>query len=149
MNIQDRRRVASLIEGEFNARRGALRTNFSEADVEQKAKDIAKAMKLTPVIAKLEKLRDQVSETEKQLAESASKIRGAKAIKRYRNGCECHGDFQEMLTNAAKLALEEECNKEEELRKLRSDERRLLAEVESAGNVEDVRRILKKAGLIL
>lgn len=148
MGLQDRRRASELIESEYRARRAALKTTFTDAEVEQKAKDIAKSLKLAPVIAKLEKLRQQVTDIEKQLAESASKVRGAKAQKKYRNGCECHGDFQEMLTSAAKAALEAERNRDQETSKLNAEERRLLALIETSETTEDIKAVLKKAGLV-
>jgi len=148
MGLQDRRRASDLIESEYRARRAALKTTFTDADVERKAMDIAKSLKLSPTIAKLEKLREQVTNLEKQLAESVEKVPGTKAQKKYRNGCECHGDFQEMLTNAAKAALEAERNKDLETSRLNAEERRLLAQIETSETTEDIKSVLKKAGLI-
>lgn len=148
MGLQERRRAASLIQAEFSARFNALVNPLTDEDVERKAASIAKAMKLTPIISKLERLRCQVAEIEKQLAEAVSKIRGSKAQKKYRNECECHGDFEEMLANAARAALEEEASKDDSLAKLRSEERRLLAQIESSNTTDEIKAVLKKAWLV-
>lgn len=148
MNIHDRRRAANLIEGEFRQRRMQVRETFTDDEIAAKAQDIAKRAKLDKQIERLVKLRSEVEQLEKQLAESVAKLPGAKAKKKYRNGCECLPAYSETLTQVAKDRLEQDLGHEAAIASLDAQQRKLLAAVEVAQSTDDIRKVLAAAGLV-
>jgi len=150
MNSNDKRRLSGLIEREYRAKREAISSEISPADVEAEVELLITKNKLRDKVNKLTAARALVESLDKQLSVEVGALRTkpkAKRRGRY-DGCECHDDYSEMLQEIAKANLSERNNAEKLRTNLLAEERRLLAKVEVAKSVDDLEKVAKAAGLI-
>ncbi len=149
VNIQDRRRVSSLIEDEFRVKINEASRKITDEEISDEELIVLRRHKLSEKVARLEKAREAVHALERELSVSLDHIRVSKTPRKKRgNSCECYEDFEYVLHEIAKENLQSRRaigNSEE---KIRTEKRRLLARVEIAKSVDDLEKIVKQAGLI-
>ena len=150
MNINDRKRISSLIESEFRARREAVTQEPTAEEIAKEFDAILSKNKLKDKAAKLAEARVLVETLDKQLSVAVAGLRRTtKAKRRGRyDGCECHDDYVEVLQEIAKSNLLEARDATKAKEKLLAEERKLLTKVEIAKSVDDLEKIVKAAGLI-
>ncbi len=151
VGLADRRRVSSLIEQEFLARRQGVKSEVTDDEVKAEVLAILKRTKLDKLVAKLAKLEADVAALRKQLSEKTVAMRKDLKVQvdRYRrNNCECHEDHETVLKDIATDAIKKRLNASAQLEGLRAQERKALAKVEIAQSKEDLTAIVKACGLV-
>lgn len=150
VNINDRRRVSILIEQEFRARRAALNSEPSEDEIATEMESILVKAKIKDRVAKLKSARAAVAELESSLSTTLVAMRKKKKIvkSRYRENCECHENYAEVLEEIAKANLIAASNAKALSDKLHADERKLLAKIEIAQSVDDLTKVVRACGLV-
>ncbi len=150
VNLNDRRRVSSLIDDEFRSRIATATRALTDAEIADEIDAILSKNRMHDKVAKLQQARDTVAALEKQLSIAAVGLRGPKKASRGRryDSCECHEDFEEVLKEVASASLDKRRKSDATSDKLHAEKRRLLAKVEVAKSVDDLEKIVKQAGLI-
>jgi hypothetical protein len=150
MNINDRKRIAELVQCEFRARRAAVMREPTVDEIAKEMEAILIKNKLRDKAAKLTEARTLVATLEKSLSVSVAALsRQAKIKKRRRyDGCECYDDYMDLLQEVAKANIAEARKSQEHEEEILAQERKLLAKVEIAKSVEDLEKIVKAAGLV-
>lgn len=145
----EKRRVVGLIEQEFNSRLEKAQEDFSDVQIRDESDRVVSQERLGQKIAKLESLRSQVSQLEKSLSISLEKIANRfRKKKNYRNNCECHEDFRDLLSEIAVARLEQVRIKKSNPDQIRKTRRTLMAKAEMAASREELLHALKEAGLM-
>ncbi len=150
MNINDRKRIAALIEREYDDRVSAATVEPTVDEIAKESDAILVKHRLKDKVAKLIEARKSVEELGRQLSVAVESLRkgGRKKTRGRYDGCECHADYSETLQEIAKANLLDHRKSSKVREKLRAEERRLLAKVEVAESVEDLKKIAVEAGLL-
>jgi hypothetical protein len=148
VNINDRRRVSTLIQDEYRSRINAATQEPTEAEIAAEMDAIISKNRLKDKVEKLQQARGQVNSLEKSLSAAVVGLRPMKKRSRRYDDCECHENYSEVLKELAAANLIAARKPDATREKLKSEERRLLAQVEVAKAVGDLEKIVKQAGLI-